>query len=54
MLHCTGFAICENLQFSSLNFASIYFNINHNTVIYVTLILTFLKCHFIIFLYAHE
>jgi len=41
-----GVAVCENMQLASLNFASIYFNINHSTVIYVILILAFLKCHF--------
>jgi len=48
MLHCTVVAVCENLQLASLNFASIYFNINHNTVIYKygMLIVAFLKCHF--------
>ena len=42
MLHCTGVAVCENLQFASSNFASIYCNFNYNTVI---LTLPFLKCN---------
>ena len=35
MLQFTSFAICENLQFTRLHFASIYCSVNYNNVIYV-------------------
>ena len=35
MLQFTSFAICENLQFTRLHFASIYCSVNYNNVICV-------------------